>query len=73
MAEVWEIEGDSGAWNPKFLRSFNDWELDTVQQLCSLLANKKLMPQRSDKLFWKGSQQGEFTVKTYCKILEGAL
>ena len=54
---MWEIEGDSRAWNLKFLSSFNDWESDTVQQLLSLLANKKIMPQRSDKLFWKGSQQ----------------
>ena len=44
VAQVWEIEGDSGAW-----------ELDTVQQLLSLLASKKLMPWRSNKLFWKGS------------------
>ena len=50
-----DSKGDSGAWNPKFLRSFNDWELDIVQQLLSLLASKKLMTQRSDKLFWKGS------------------
>ena len=71
VVEMWEIEGEAGAWNPRFLRSFNDWELNTIQQLLSLLASKKLMPQRSDKLLWKGSQQGEFTMKTYSKILEG--
>ena len=44
VTEAWEIEGDLGAWNPRFLRSFNDRELDTVQQFLSLIATKKLMP-----------------------------
>ena len=31
VAEVWESSGDSGAWNPRFLRPLNDWEMEQVQ------------------------------------------
>ena len=28
--EIWVREDDGGAWDPKFMRSFNDWEMEAV-------------------------------------------
>ena len=29
-AEIWVREDGGGAWDLKFLRSFNDWELEAI-------------------------------------------
>ena len=65
VADLWEFSGDMGAWNPRFLRPFNDWEMDSVQHFISLMVNKSLSPQKRDVLFWKGDIEGKFTVKAY--------
>ena len=41
VAEVWDTTRGEGAWHPKFVRPFNDWELDTVQRLIGIIGNKK--------------------------------
>ena len=28
--DLWVRQGGGGVWEPKFLRSFNDWELDAI-------------------------------------------
>ena len=28
VGEVWETTGDGGGWNMRFIRPFNDWELE---------------------------------------------
>ena len=40
-AEVWDSTRRAGAWNPNFVRPFNDWKLDTVQRLIGTINNKK--------------------------------
>ena len=30
VADVWVVHGGLGAWDPKFLRPFNDWEMDAI-------------------------------------------
>ena len=30
VAEIWDHSDVMGGWNPRFLRSFNDWELEIV-------------------------------------------
>ena len=64
-------QGGGGAWDPKFLRSFNDWELDAIQEFIGLTSNNKISPLKKDKLFWKGDVSGCFTVKGYFNQLEG--
>ena len=31
VADVWVVHGGLGAWDPNFLRPFNDWEMDAIQ------------------------------------------
>ena len=82
VAEVWEISGGSGAWNPRFFRSLNDWEIEQVQNFIGLTNNKRIFPQKKDQLVWKGDillsllikkkkKKGQFTVKAYCNSQEG--
>ena len=41
MAEVWDTVSGEGTWNPRFMRSFNDWEMDKFQNFINLINNKK--------------------------------
>ena len=36
--------GGSGTWNPRFLRPFNAWEMEAVQNFMSLTFNRKIIP-----------------------------
>ena len=56
-------QGGGGAWDPKFLRPFNDWELDAIQEFIGLTSNNKISSLEKDKLIWKGDESGCFTVK----------
>ena len=40
-AKVWDFTRGEGAWNPNFVRPFNDWELDIVQHFIGTINNKK--------------------------------
>ena len=53
-ADVWEVHGGLGAWDPKFLRSFNDWEMDAIQAFIVLTSNNVIAPLVKDKLIWMG-------------------
>ena len=66
------VSGDSGAWDPKFERMFNDWDLEAIQTFLDLLNNHVIHPQSKDKLTWKGNASRAFTVKDYFILLEGA-
>ena len=65
-------EDGGGAWDPKFMGSFNDWEMKAVQEFIRVTSNIKISPLEKDKLSWKGDESGSFKVKAYFKELEGA-
>ena len=64
-------EDGGGASDPKFLRSFNDWEMEGVQEFIGVTSNIKISPLEKDKLFWKGNESRSFKVKADFKELEG--
>ena len=33
IADVWEPSGEGGVWIPCFVRPFNDWEVEEIQNL----------------------------------------
>ena len=47
---MWESSRAACTWNPKFLRSFNDWEKEIVQNFISLINNKEVSPTKKDRL-----------------------
>ena len=64
-------QGCLSAWDPKFLRSFNDWEMDAIQAFIGLTRNNVITAMVKDKLIWKGDEYGCLMVKAYFNHLEG--
>ena len=58
VVEIWVREDGGGAWDPKFLRSFNDWELEPIQEFIEVTSNIKISPLEKDNLVWKGMCRG---------------
>ena len=71
VAEIWVREDGGGAWDPKFMRYFNDWELEAIQEFIEATRNFKISPLEKDNLVWKGDVSGSFMVKAYFNLLEG--
>ena len=44
VVDVWESSGEIGAWNLRFSRAFNDWEMEQVQIFIGLTGNKLIIP-----------------------------
>ena len=70
ISDIWVLSGDQGAWDPKFERPFNDWELETVQTFIGQINNRFTILQVQDKLIWKGNVSKVFTVTDYFNSLE---
>ena len=64
MAEVWDPFSEEGRWNPRFLRPFNDWEVDLVDQFLSTIQRKRVFMDLEDKLLWKETKNGKFSIKS---------
>ena len=60
--EVWNSTRGEGAWNPKFVQPFNDWELVIVQRFIGTINNKKVNLLEKDNLSWKIDGKGRFIV-----------
>ena len=43
VMEVWDTTRGEGTWNPRFTRSFNDWEMVEVQNFINLISKKKII------------------------------
>ena len=53
VAEVWEASRGEGVWNPRFIRAFNDWELEVVQNFIGLINTKKVNPIRKGTAYFR--------------------
>ena len=54
MVKVWETLGEGG-WNPRFVRHFNDWEMEVIQEFINTIQNKRILPIVKANLVWKRS------------------
>ena len=64
MVEVWDGSMEEGCWAPRFVRAFNDWELETERFLLKLLG--KLLHILKDNVVWVGAKDDKFVVKQLC-------
>ncbi|RVW55650.1 LINE-1 retrotransposable element ORF2 protein [Vitis vinifera] len=72
VEDMWDQNVGQGDWDVRFVRRFNDWELDLVGNLLHTLRgfNPTL---EEDAVFWKGRKNGKFKVKeAYNLVLLGA-
>ncbi|RVW15967.1 mRNA-capping enzyme [Vitis vinifera] len=72
VVDCWDSVGDVGGWIPFFYRSFNDWEVEAVERLLSSLQGKRLVAGLEDRVLWKASKNGIFSVKSLYNTLESS-
>ena len=68
VEEMWEQNFGQGGWNLRFLRDFNDWELDTVGNLLDVLREYRVTLEE-DSVIWKEGRDGLFRVKKAYSVL----
>ena len=71
VMKLWEGSETEGDWNFRFGRPFNDWELETVQCFICKISPKRINPSAGDRLVWKRTKDGYFTIKSSFDRLEG--
>ena len=69
-AELWDHNREEGGWNPIFLRSFNDCEMEEVERFLQILHRQKIRPFMEDKILLKRSKNGAFFVKIMYRVLD---
>ena len=70
VADLWDWDNGAGGWNPIFLRSFNDWEMEEVDRLFQVLYRKQIRPLVEDKILFKGSRNEAFFLKNMYRVLD---
>ena len=64
MVEVWDPSVEEGSWSPRFSRAFNDWEVVLVEWLLMTIQGKRVSAEVEDRVIWKKTKSGFFTVKS---------
>lgn len=67
---LWVNEGDSGIWDLKFSKNFNDWEIEIVLSFMKMIRKERVVTLLSDKFQWDGDTLGRFLVKRYYSMLD---
>ena len=70
VADLWNWDSEEGGWNPTFLRSFNDWEMEEVDRFLQVLHSKQIKHFMEDKILFKGSRNNGFSVKSMYSVLD---
>ena len=68
VEETWDQNFGQGGWNLRFLRAFNDWELDMVGNLLVELREYRVTLEE-DSVIWKEGGDGLFRVKKAYSVL----
>ena len=64
--------GGGGVWTPCFVRPFNDWEMEDIQNLLQALQEKRILPNPNDLMLMREAKDGCFSVKFFYKVLFGS-
>ncbi|RVW93513.1 putative ribonuclease H protein [Vitis vinifera] len=64
VVEFWDPSGEEGVWSPRFSRPFNDWEVEEVERLLLTIRGRRLIPLLEDRMLWKETSNGIFSVKS---------
>ena len=72
VAEVWEPSCEGGVWTPCFVRPFNDWEMEEIQNLLQTLQEKRILLNQNDLMLMREAKDGCFSVKLFYKVLFGS-
>ena len=64
VKEFWDSSGEEGVWSPRFSKPFNDWEVEEVERLLLTIRGARLIPLVEDRMMWKVTSNGIFSVKS---------
>ena len=67
--ELWDSSREEGVWSPTFSRPFNDWEVEEVERLLLTIQGRRLNPNLEDRVLWKETKDGIFSVKSLYSAL----
>ena len=70
VKDVWNVSEGGGSCSPRFTRSFNDWEVDEVENLLLWLGGKIVNMDEEDRVLRMPMKSGKFSVKSLYKALE---
>ncbi|RVW95136.1 putative ribonuclease H protein [Vitis vinifera] len=62
VGDLWDQNSGQGGWNLRLIRGFNDWELNSVDELLQILRSQSITLEE-DLALWKGGKNGKFDVK----------
>ena len=65
MIDVW----DWGSWGSRFIRQFNDWELEEVDALFGRLHSYSIVSGTFDTMVWLEIKDGDFSVRSFYSSL----
>ncbi|RVX06271.1 LINE-1 retrotransposable element ORF2 protein [Vitis vinifera] len=57
IEDLWDQNVGEGGWNLRFIRDFNDWEVELVGELLQALRGVRISWE-DDSVFWKGGGSG---------------
>ncbi|RVW36131.1 hypothetical protein CK203_079621 [Vitis vinifera] len=69
LVELWDSSGEEGVWRPRFSRPFNDWEVEEVERLLLTIQGRRLNLNLEDRVLWKETKDGIFSVKSLYSAL----
>ena len=70
VADLWDSSRDEGGWTPRFIRPFNDWELDEILSLLNTIQGKQIIENQEELMFFKETKNGNFLVKLLFKAMD---
>ena len=73
VKDVWCSSEGGGSWSPLFSRPFNDWEMDEVCKFFLGLNGKRVQQAVEDRVIWRETKCGNFSVKFLYKSLVSGL
>ena len=66
VVDIW----DGGSWGPRFIRQFNDWELEEVDALFGgRLHSYSIGSGTFDAMVWLETKDGDFSIRTFYSSL----
>ena len=69
VADVWEPSREERGWTPCFVRPFNDWEVEEIQNLLQAIQDKRILPSQDDLMLMREAGDGRFSMKFLYKVL----
>ena len=65
-------EGNRRTWDVRFIRGPNDWKADVMDEFFRFLASNQPLVTEGDRMRWKLSKKGDFTIRSFYHKLHGS-